>query len=247
MVELTPGSVFAGHRIEGVAGRGGMGVVYRATQLDLGRTLALKVIAPALAEDPRLRERFVNESRVAAVDRSPQRDPDLLRRRGARRAVHRDALRGRDRPAPPRARGGPSRAGARAARRAQVADALDAAHEHGLVHRDVKPANVLLGGHDHAYLTDFGLTRRTTSASVATQSGALVGTLDYAAPEQIRGERIDARADVYALGCVLFYVLTGRGALPARRRRGEAVGASDRTAAVGVRAGARASRRSSTR
>ena len=92
---------------------------------------------------------------------------------------------------------------------AQVAAALDAAHARGLVHRDVKPANVLLGADEHVYLTDFGLTKRVTSTAASTRAGGWVGTLDYVAPEQIRGERVDARADVYALGCVLYYALTG--------------------------------------
>jgi len=214
MVELTPGSVFAGHRVEAVAGRGGMGVVYRATQLDLGRTLALKVIAPELAEDPRLRERFVNESRVAASIDHPNVIPIFYA--GEEQGVLFIAMRfvvGTDLRRLVRAEG---RLGLPRALRVveQVADALDAAHEHGLVHRDVKPANVLLSGHDHAYLTDFGLTRRTSSASVSTQSGAFVGTLDYAAPEQIRGERVDGRVDVYALGCLLFYVLTAEVPFP---------------------------------
>jgi hypothetical protein len=208
MVELTPGSMFAGHRIEAVAGRGGMGVVYRAIQLDLGRTLALKVIAPQLADDPQLRERFVNESRLAASIDHPNVIPIFYA--GEAEGVLYIAMRfvvGTDLRRLVRAEG---RVPVTRALHVvgQVADALDAAHEHGLVHRDVKPANVLLTGHDHAYLTDFGLTRRTTSASISTQSGAFVGTLDYAAPEQIRGQRVDARVDVYALGCLLFYVLT---------------------------------------
>ena len=91
---------------------------------------------------------------------------------------------------------------------AQLASALDAAHARGLVHRDVKPANVLIGAAEHVYLTDFGLTKHATSRTRLTQTGLFVGTLDYAAPEQIRGEAIDARTDVYALGCVLYQTLT---------------------------------------
>jgi streptogramin lyase len=208
MVEFSTGSLFAGHRIEAVAGRGGMGIVYRATQLDLGRTLALKVIAPELAEDPRLRDRFVNESRVAASIDHPNVIPIFYA--GEDQGVLFIAMRfvvGTDLRRLVRAEG------RLALGRAlhvfeQVADALDAAHVRGLIHRDVKPANVLLAAHDHAYLTDFGLTRTTASASGATGSGAFVGTLDYAAPEQIRGDRVDARGDVYALGCLLFYLLT---------------------------------------
>jgi hypothetical protein len=207
--DLQPGDVFAGHRITGVAGRGGMGVVYRAVQLDLDRAVALKLIAPDLAEDPSFRERFVRESRLAAAIDHPNVIPiyytgehegalyiamryvqgsDL---RTLVRAVHRlDAERA-------------------AAIVAQVGSALDAAHGRGVVHRDVKPANVLLGAGDHAYLTDFGLTKRISSHSGPTRTGGWVGTLGFAAPEQIRGERVDARADVYGLGCVLFYALAG--------------------------------------
>ena len=119
----------------------------------------------------------------------------------------------------------------------------------GLVHRDVKPANVLLGPDEHVYLTDFGLTKHALSIGGATKPGHWVGTLDYVAPEQIRGERVDARADVYALGCVLYYALTGHVAFPARGRRGAAVGAPVRARrrAVAARAagagGARRGRR----
>ncbi len=129
---------------------------------------------------------------------------------------------------------------------AQVASALDAAHARGIVHRDVKPANVLLGANDHAYLTDFGLTKRVTSHTGSTRDGGWVGTLGYVAPEQIRGERLDARADVYALGCVLYHSLSGVAALPARERRGDAVGAPQRRPALAARPRARASRRAST-
>jgi streptogramin lyase len=214
MVEFRSGSMFAGHRIEAVAGRGGMGVVYRATQLDLGRTVALKVIAPELAEDAGLRDRFVNESRVAASIDHPNVIPIFYA--GEEKGVLFIAMRfvvGTDLRRLVRAEGTlePNRA---LHVLEQVAAALDAAHERGLVHRDVKPANVLLTGHDHAYLTDFGLTRRTASVSGATRSGAWVGTLDYVAPEQIRGERIDARADVYALGCLLFLILSGEVPFP---------------------------------
>ena len=121
----------------------------------------------------------------------------------------------------------PARAAARARARsspsapprivAQVAAALDAAHAAGLVHRDVKPANVLLAG-DHAYLSDFGLTRLAGSDTALTESGRWIGTVEYCSPEQLRGERTDARADVYSLGCVLFAALTGAAAVRARHR-----------------------------
>jgi YVTN family beta-propeller protein len=208
--ELQTGDDFAGHRVTGVAGRGGMGVVYRAVQLDLDRAVALKLIAPQLAEDQAFRDRFVRESRLAAAIDHPNVIPIYYTGEHdgalyiAMRYVEGSDLRTLVRAA---GRLDPARAAHIAA---QVASALDAAHERGIVHRDVKPANVLLGSGDHAYLTDFGLTKRIASHSGgATRTGGWVGTLGFVAPEQIRGERVDARADVYALGCVLFYMLTG--------------------------------------
>jgi YVTN family beta-propeller protein len=207
--ELQPGDVFAGHRVTGVAGRGGMGVVYRAVQLDLDRAVALKLIAPDLAEDPSFRERFVRESRLAAAIDHPNVIPIYYT--GEHEGALYIAMRyveGSDLRTLVRAMGGLD--AERAAHIvAQVGSALDAAHERGIVHRDVKPANVLLGAGDHAYLTDFGLTKRIASHSASTRAGGWVGTLGFAAPEQIRGERVDARADVYALACVLFHAVTG--------------------------------------
>ena len=209
MPDLHPGDVFAGHRVTGVAGRGGMGVVYRAVQLDLDRAVALKLIAEQLAEDPAFRERFVRESRLAAAIDHPNVIPIYYT--GEHEGALYIAMRyveGSDLRTMVRAAGrlDPERA---AHIVAQVASALDAAHERGIVHRDVKPANVLLGSSDHVYLTDFGLTKRISSHSGSTRGGGWVGTLGFVAPEQIRGERVDARADVYALGCVLFHTLAG--------------------------------------
>ncbi|MDX6704417.1 MAG: hypothetical protein QOI48_263 [Solirubrobacteraceae bacterium] len=211
MPEFAPGDVFVDHRIEGLAGRGGMGVVYRATQLGLDRLVALKVITPALAEEPDFRTRFVAESKAAASIEHPNVIPVYYA--GERDGVLFIVMRyvdGPDLRALVRAQG--KLDGERAAHIvAQVGAGLDAAHQHGLVHRDVKPANVLLGPEDHAYLTDFGLTKRTASTDGGlSRTGAWVGTLGYVSPEQIRGERIDARTDVYALGCVLVYALTGQ-------------------------------------
>ena len=210
MGEIGPGGVVAGHRIEAVAGRGGMGVVYRARQLSLDRVVALKVIAPALMQDDAMRRRFLRESRVAASIDHPHVIPVYYAGEEdgvayiAMRFVDGDDVRTlvrREGPLEPR----------RAVKIAgQVASALDAAHAAGLVHRDVKPANVLLGPDDHVYLTDFGLTKHVLSEAGATRDGHWVGTLDFVAPEQIRGERVDARADVYSLGCLLYYALTGR-------------------------------------
>jgi hypothetical protein len=208
MGELAPGAVFAGHRIEDVAGRGGMGVVYRATQLALDRTVALKVIAPGLLEDQTMRARFVRESKVAASIDHPNVIPIYYA--GEEKGVAYIAMRyvgGDDIRSLVRREG--KLAPERAARIvSQIGAALDAAHAAGLVHRDIKPANVLLGPEDHIYLTDFGLTKHVLSVAGTTKPGHWVGTLDYVAPEQIRGERVDARADVYALGCLLYYTLT---------------------------------------
>src|SRR3954464_1850639 len=185
---LQEGDELAGHRILGIAGRGGMGVVYRALQLDLDRPVALKLIAPQLAEDPDFRERFVRESRAAASIDHPNVIPIYYTGESDDGALYiamryvegsdlRTLVRAEQRLDPARA----------AYIVSQVARALDAAHARGIVHRDVKPANVLLGANDHAYLTDFGLTKRVTSHTGSTRDGGWVGTLRYRAPEQIRG------------------------------------------------------------
>ncbi len=210
----------AGYRLDAIVGRGGMGVVYRATQLDLQRTVALKLIAAELLEDVAARRRFLQESRLAAsidhphvipiyaageVEGVPYIAMQYVAGDDARTLVRREG-----RLAPVRA--------ARIV--AQVAGALDAAHAVGLVHRDVKPANVLIAVGEHAYLSDFGLSRHVRSISGATATGQWVGTLDYVAPEQIRGGPVDARSDVYALGCLLHYLLTAQ--IPFPRETDEA-------------------------
>src|SRR4051812_40421793 len=189
--ELATGSVFAGHRIEDGAGRGGMGVVYRASQLALDRTVALKVIAPGLLDDQTMRARFVRESKVAASIDHPNVIPVFYAGEEdgvayiAMRYVAGDDIRSLVR------REGPLRPERAARIVGQIGAALDAAHAAGLVHRDVKPANVLLAEGDHVYLTDFGLTKHTLSVAGTTKPGHWVGTLDYLAPEQMRGERVD--------------------------------------------------------
>jgi serine/threonine-protein kinase len=200
-----PGAQFAGYRIDEVVGRGGMGVVYRATELGLDRPVALKLIAPELAGDPSFRDRFLHESRLAAsidhagilpVYAAGEVDGELyLANRFVDGTDLRSLLDGGALP--------PERA---VALSGQVADALDAAHERGLVHRDVKPGNVLVDGADHCYLADFGLTTRLGAGGEAS---GLAGSLDYLAPEQIRQGEVDGRADQYALACVLYELLSG--------------------------------------
>ena len=202
-----PGMMFAGYRVEALIGRGGMGVVYRATDLSLERPVALKLVAPELAEDARFRERFLREPRLAAsldhphvipIYEAGEHDGQLyLAMRFVEGSDLRTILEREGKLPPERA----------LAVLSQVADALDAAHRRALVHRDVKPANVLLDEDGHAYLTDFGITKQVGGDS--TDTGRMVGTLDYLAPEQIRGDPIDGRADSYALGCVLYECLAG--------------------------------------
>jgi serine/threonine protein kinase len=210
---LSPGTEFAGYRIEEMVGRGGMGVVYRAVDSTLERTVALKVIAPQHTEDPAVVSRFKSEAKLAASIDHP--NVVTIYSAGEREGVLFLAMRfvpGTDLHAIlhehrsldlPRIK--------RIVE--QVASALDAAHARGLVHRDVKPANILLTGageNEHAYLTDFGITKRLgASTADLTRSGHWVGTADYVAPEQIRGLGIDARTDVYSLGCVVHEMLTG--------------------------------------
>ena len=215
-VDLQPGTEVASYRIVHTLGRGGMSVVYLAEHDWLQRKVALKVLAPQLADDERFRERFVRESRLAASLDHPNVIPiyeaggsggDLfIAMRFVEGSDLRTLLHEEGALEPARAIG----------ILRQVAAALDAAHEQGLVHRDVKPANVLLARPrssepvEHVYLSDFGLTKRSASDSAVTGTGQFVGTLDYAAPEQFKGETPDARTDVYSLGCVLFECLTGR-------------------------------------
>ena len=185
-----------------------MGIVYRATQLDLRRPVAIKVIAADRARDPGLRTRFSLEARLAAAIDHPNLVPvHTAGEEDGRLYLVMRYVNGTDLHHQLKRDGG--LAPARAARVvSQVAAGLDAAHAAGLVHRDVKPANVLLAG-EHVYLGDFGLSRLQSSGERITESGAWIGTVDYMSPEHLRGEQTDARSDVYALGCVLFAALTG--------------------------------------
>jgi predicted Ser/Thr protein kinase len=206
--QLIAGALFAGHRIEAVLGRGGMGVVYRARQLDLDRIVALKVVAPELLEDERARERFLAEARAAAaVDHAHVVPIYYVGERDGIAFLAMRYVEGTDVRA--LVAGGGVLGPGRAARIAdQAGAALDAIHAAGFVHRDVKPANLLLADGDHVYVTDFGLAKPALTLAGPTRSGQWVGTLDYVAPEQIRGGRVDARADIYALGGVLHFMLT---------------------------------------
>jgi hypothetical protein len=221
--ELADGDEFAGYRIERRLGRGGMGILYLAVEPGLERRVALKLIAPEAAADEVFARRFAEESRIAASIEHPNVVP--IYAAGEEGGVPWIAMRyvagsdlGRR-----LAREGKLEAAEAVALIAQLGAGLDAIHAAGLVHRDVKPANVLLGGEEsadaHAYITDFGVARNVATESGLTQTGRFVGTLDYVAPEQISGGRIDARVDVYALGCLLFKLLTGEVPFP---RDGEA-------------------------
>ena len=204
------GESFGAYRIESILDRGGMGTVYLATHVRLARKAAIKVIAPQYAHDQDFRTRFLVESQLAASLDHPNVIPifDAGEIDGllylAMRYVPGHSLH-----VVLEARGTlPLEQVVTIA--GQLGGALDAAHAEGLLHRDVKPANILLaepGG--HLYLCDFGLAKRTSAKGV-TQTGSFFGTVDYAAPEQIAGQVIDGRADVYALGCVLFHCLAGR-------------------------------------
>jgi hypothetical protein len=220
--ELAAGSAFGGFRIERTVGRGGMGIVYLARELRLDRLVALKVIRAELATEESFRARFRSESLTAASVEHPR--VVTVFGAGERDGLLYVAMRyvpGRDLGRLIAARGVLDAEGA-ADLIAQVADGLDAVHAAGLVHRDVKPANVIVAEpapgelHAAAYLTDFGLAKAIASTSGLTATGEVIGTVDYMAPEQIEGRRVDARTDVYALGCVLFHTVTGEVPFPER-------------------------------
>jgi Protein kinase domain len=218
VVSLTAGSRIAGYRLEERIGQGGMAVVFRAHDERLGRTVALKILAPALAGDAEFQRRFISESRAAARIDDPHIVPVFAAGEEAgllfiamRYVAGGDAqsLLNREDPLP---------LGRVAAIISPVASALDAAHRAGLVHRDVKPSNMLMdvlpGRPDHVYLSDFGVSKAVASTSGITAAGAVIGTLAYMGPEQIAGKPVDGRADQYALACSAFQLLTGTPPFP---------------------------------
>jgi len=209
---LPRGTIVAGYRVDGVVGEGGMAVVYRATQLSLNRVVALKVLPPALSEDLGFRTRFQREGQLQAgldhdhivpVYEAGQTERGLFL---AMRLIEGPTLKGLilTHQLDPR----------RSLRLlAQVARALDAAHAQGLIHRDIKPQNILVGSDDHAYLADFGLIKAPDDVRL-TGTGQFIGTIDYVAPEQIQGEAPTSTSDCYALTGVLFECLTGEVPFP---------------------------------
>ena len=193
-VAMKPGDQVAGYRIESVLGRGGMGVVYEATQLSLNRTVALKVLYPHLSQDPVFRERFRREGELQAsidhpnivtVYEAGEADEGLfIAMRLVRGSTLKDLIVEED------------LGGEDAVRLLKpIADALDTAHAAGMTHRDIKPQNILVGARGHAYLADFGLTRSAADRAL-TKTGQFVGTIDYVSPEQIRGEPAGTASDV---------------------------------------------------
>ncbi len=219
------GSLLAGYRLEAQVGTGGMAVVFRARDERLGRVVALKILAPVLAADEMFRRRFIAESRAAAAVDDPHIIP--VHEAGEAGGVLFIAMRfvaggdlrrvlGQEGPLPPdRAAGFIS----------PVASALDAAHAAGLVHRDVKPANILVdarpGRPDHVYVSDFGVSKGATASVSLTGAGQFLGTPDYSAPEQVQGRAVDGRTDQYALACVAYQLLAG--VVPFERDQGIAV------------------------
>jgi serine/threonine protein kinase len=217
---VGPGGKIADYRLLEQIGQGGMAVVYRAHDERLDRRVALKLLAPALADDAAFPARFIRESRVAAAVEHPNIIPVydagevggllFISMRYVQGGDVRSLL----------ARGNALSPGRVVNIVGQIARALDAAHARGLIHRDVKPANILLEPTDHAYLSDFGVSRQVV-ASHLTSTGQFVGTLDYIAPEQIEGQLIDGRADQYSLACAACELFTG--SPPFRREHSLAV------------------------
>ena len=211
------GDTFAGYLIEGELARGGMGVVFRARDVELDRVVALKLIRPDLSEDDAYRQRFRAESRTAARIEHPNVVSiyEAREREGTlylvMQFVHGHDLRAE---IVERGRLEPERAVTLVEGAAAGLEAVQAA---GLVHRDVRPANILITereGEPRALVTDFGVARAAAATTSMTETGQFVGTLDYVAPEQLQGLPVDARTDVYALGCLLYETITGQVPFP---------------------------------
>ncbi|MBA2462898.1 MAG: serine/threonine protein kinase, partial [Actinobacteria bacterium] len=206
---LQPGAIVAGYRISALIGQGGMGTVYEATQIALDRTVALKLVSPRISADPIFVERFRREGRLQATLDHPHiitvyeagesEEGLYLAMRLVRGSNLKDLILGRE-----------LDAGRSLRVLLQVGDALDAAHESGLIHRDIKPQNILVSaaGRDHAFLADFGVSK-TPGVQSLTSTGYMVGTLDYVSPEQIKGHQASKASDIYAFAAVLYECLTG--------------------------------------
>ena len=209
-IDVPTGSVLSGYRIERLIGAGATGAVYLARDETLDRPVAIKLLAPELARDARFQERFLRESRAAARIEHPGIVPIYAAGEadGGRLFIAMRYVAGGDLTSVIEREGRMDGAQALALL-GQVASGLDAAHQAGLIHRDVKPGNILIEG-DHAWLADFGLAKHAATVNSLSRDTTFAGTVHYIAPEQIQGGEVDGRADVYALGCVLFECLTGR-------------------------------------
>jgi serine/threonine protein kinase len=206
---LQRGTIVAGYRIDAVLGEGAMSRVYRATQLSLNRVVALKLLAEELSDDPGFRRRFQREGQLQAtlhhehivtVYEAGQTDVGLFL---AMRLIEGPTLK-------KLILDGDLTPGRALRLLAQVAEALEEAHRAGLIHRDIKPQNILVGPDDHAYLADFGLIKSLDDADPLTRTGQFIGTIDYVAPEQVQGDPASPASDSYALAAVLFECLTGQ-------------------------------------
>jgi serine/threonine protein kinase len=232
--DLAPGCVFGGYRVERLLARGGMATVYLATELATARRVALKLVRADLADDPQFRARFERESQITGALGHPHIVPQygagdidgvLYSATRFIDGTDLEALIAHHRVLHP---------GWAALVTEHVAAALDAAHAHELIHRDVKPANILVedrSGEEHAYLADFGLSKHVGANRELTRVGMWVGTVAYAAPEQIACENVGPAADIYALGCVLHEMLVGQAAY---ERAGRGGGGADSRAPLAL-------------
>ena len=213
--QLVIGGQLGSYLIDSVIGRGGMSVVYRAKHLRLGMWVAIKVLAPQLGADDAFRERFLREAQMAATVDHPNVIPihDMGVHESSLYIVMRYVSGGDLKTL--LAESGPLSPDRALALLKPVASALDAAHANGLVHRDVKPANVLIqrsqtGVVEHVYLTDFGIAKSSTATPGLTGTGMFIGTIEYMAPEQLESREVSPQTDVYALGATFYQCLTGR-------------------------------------